>query len=150
MIRSSTVAAASFCTVLALAVNAHAQTLPSMPSIHSIPSLGGSGGSMSNMTGGVGGLLGNAMPSVSSAPTGNLAGVLSYCVQNNYVQGAGATSALSALSGRSGVASSPAYTQGQQGMLQTGSGNTLSISGMKDQMRTKLCSMVLNRAKSSL
>ncbi|MGI4747790.1 MAG: DUF2501 domain-containing protein [Janthinobacterium lividum] len=147
MYRASALAAASICTILTFTVNAHAQSLPSMPSM---PSLGGSGGRMSTMTGGVGGLMGNALPSVSSVPTGNVAGVLSYCVQNNYVQGAGAASALSTLTGRNGVASSPAYAQGQQGMLQTGSGNTLSMSGMKDQMRTKLCSMILNRAKSSL
>jgi len=150
MNRSSILAAGSFGIVLAFATDAHGQSLPSMPSIHSVPLLGGSSGSMSNMTGGVGALMGNALPSVSSAPTGNVAGVLSYCVQNNYVQGAGATSALSSLSGRTGVATSPAYAQGQQGMLQTGGGNTLSIGGMKDQMRTKLCSMVLNRAKSSM
>ena len=134
----------AFCLLAAVGIGGVAQA-------QSLPSLGGSSASglMSNM-GGLGGMLGKGVPSVSSAPTGNVAGVLGYCVQNNAVQGAGAASTLGSLTSRGGVTTSPGYSQGQQGILQTGGGNSVSMSGMNDQVRGKVCDMVLSRAKSMI
>jgi hypothetical protein len=108
---------------------------------------------MSSMTGGS-----SALPSVSSASPTNLAGILQYCVQNNDLGGASATSAasvkdslLSKFTGSSSTPSSdPAYTSGSDGQLQTGSGQTSSLggSGLKGEATKQVCSMVLSHAKS--
>jgi hypothetical protein len=90
------------------------------------------------------------LPSLSSSSTGNVAGVLSYCVKNNIVQGATATSALSSLTGQSGVTSSSGYQAGEQGNIQSGSGSDFSLSGVSDEVKTKACNMVLQHAQSLL
>ncbi len=124
----------------------------------SLPSFGGNplGGVMSGLGsgggagGGLSGLLGRGLPSVSSAPTGNVAGVLGYCMQTNALQGGNAGSTLNALTSRRGLTSSSGYAQGQQGLLQTGNGNSVSMAGMSGQVRSRMCSMVLSRAQSFL
>ncbi len=114
-------------------------------------SMPGMGGSMSNMAGSMmgGSGAGSMLPSLSSSSTGNVAGVLSYCVKNNIVQGASASSALSSLTGQSGVTSSSGYQAGEQGNIQSGSGN-FSLSGASSQIKTKACNMVLQHAQSLL
>lgn len=115
----------------------------------SIPGVGSAGNAMSGMTGGTG-MMSSMLPNISSASTGNVAGVLSYCVQNNYLSGSGATSALSSLTGKQDVTSSSDYTAGQQGQLLTGGSNAFSLSSLKGQMKQKVCNLVLNRAKNLL
>jgi hypothetical protein len=109
-----------------------------------IPGVGG------QLPGGASGLIGQALPNVSSAGTSNTAGVLSYCVKNNYLKGDTATSALSSLSGKSGVQSSGAFSAGQQGQLETGKGSMFSLSGLQSEAKSKLCDMVLQHAQSML
>ncbi|HVY14760.1 MAG TPA: DUF2501 domain-containing protein [Rhodopila sp.] len=95
-----------------------------------------------------------SLPSVGQAGVGNTAGVLQYCVQNNYL-GAGAAdpvrqSLLNHVPGQSGDSS---YDQGSHGMLQTGGGQTFSLGGtdsFKRQLTQKLCSQVLEHGKSLL
>ncbi|MBV1838698.1 DUF2501 domain-containing protein [Acetobacter estunensis] len=95
------------------------------------------------------GLLGSlGIPSLSSVGTSNLTGVLSYCVQNQLVSSSAAQSTLSTLTGQSSVTSDSSYAAGQQGLLQTGNGNQLSLSSLKGQVRSKLCKMVLQQSKS--
>jgi hypothetical protein len=120
-----------------------------------LPGMGGNGsGSVSKalggLSGGAGGLAGQMLPSLSSASTGNVAGILSYCVQNNDLQGSAATTTLDALTHKNGVTSSSAYTAGQQGQLETGSGHSFSLSGVTQQVKTKVCGMALEHAKSLL
>ncbi|MFT8989944.1 MAG: DUF2501 domain-containing protein [Gluconobacter albidus] len=129
-----------------VASSAHAQSIPGVGSAGNAMS-GMSG--MSGMTGGTG-IMGSMLPNVSSASTGNVAGVLSYCVQNNYLSGSSATSALSSLTGKQDVTSSSDYAAGQQGQLLTRGSNPLSLSSLKGQMKQKLCSMILNRAQNLL
>ena len=112
---------------------AQAQQLPQLPGM-----------------GGGAGLAGQMLPSLSSASTGNVAGILSYCVQNNDLQGSAATTTLDALTHKNGVTSSSAYTAGQQGQLETGSGQSFSLSGVQQQVKTKVCGMALEHAKSLL
>ncbi len=100
--------------------------------------------------GGRGGAMGQMLPSLSSSSTGNVAGVLGYCVKNNIVQGSSATGALSALTGKSGVTSSSGYTAGEQGQIQSGNGNQVSLNGASRQIKTKACDMVLQHAQSLL
>lgn len=114
----------------------------------SIPGLGSksSGGGLSGLAGGASGLL----PSVSSTSAGNAAGVLSYCVKNKILGGAGATSALSGLLGQKGVKSSKGYAAGQRGDLITGEGNSFSLASAKGKVKSKMCDLVLQHAHSFL
>jgi len=115
----------------------------------------GGGGSMQGMMS-----MGPAVPSVGSASPTNLAGVLQYCVQNNYLGGASASSATSAkaslLSKFTGSSTAPSsdsgYSAGSNGLLDTGNGQTTSLggSGLKAQMTQKVCGMVLSHAQSML
>jgi len=137
------------------AVLAAAGLVVSSAHAQSIPGVGGAGNAMSGMSGMSGmtggtGMMGSMLPNVSSASTGNVAGVLSYCVQNNYLSGSSATSALSSLTGKQDVSSSSDYKAGQQGQLLTGGTNPFSLSSLKGQMKQKVCSMILNRAQNLL
>lgn len=99
------------------------------------------------------GMLGNMLPSLSSASTSNLTGILGYCVQNNVLSGAGATSAssvLGTLTQQQDVTSSSSYSAGQQGLLQTGNNQMFSLANLQGQLKTKLCNMVLSKAQSLL
>ncbi|NHN87380.1 DUF2501 domain-containing protein [Acetobacter conturbans] len=104
----------------------------------------------SSTTGSTSGLLGAmGVPSLSSASSGNVAGVLSYCVQNNLVSNvSSAKSTLSTLSGQSAVTGDTSYASGQQGLLQVGNGNQLSLSTLKAKARKKLCKAVESKASS--
>lgn len=101
-----------------------------------------------------------SLPSVSSASPTNLAGLLQYCVQNNYLSGGSADAASSAkeslLSKFTGSSSDPTsntgFTSGNNGVLDTGNGQstTLGGTGIKAQITQKVCSEVLSHAKSML
>jgi hypothetical protein len=103
---------------------------------------------------------GMSLPSVSSASPTNLAGLLQYCVQNNYLGGGSASAASSAkeslLSKFTGSSSDPAsnagFTSGSNGVLDTGNGQstTLGGTGVKAQITQKACSEILSHAKSML
>ena len=135
---------------IALAIPAHAQ-LSNM--------LQGAMGSGSSSSSGLGSLGNMSVPSVGAASPNNLAGLLQYCVQNNYLGGnnAGAASSvksslLSKIDGSStDPTSNPGFTQGSNGVLNTGSNQMiLGGSGLKAQLTQKVCDQVLSHAKSML
>ncbi|MCQ8240106.1 DUF2501 domain-containing protein [Rhizosaccharibacter radicis] len=112
--------------------------------------LGGNTGINANTTlGGLAQRFMPGMPNLNGASGSNLAGVLSYCLQNNEVQNGAASAALGAAT-QNGTASSnqSAFQLGQQGQLQTGNGNTLSVAGLKDQVRQRVCQMVMSRVQA--
>ncbi len=124
-------------------------TLAALPARSQLlDSLKGAAGSGSSGSG----LGGMAMPSVGSASTGNLAGVLQYCVRNNYLGGNGASSVESGLVGKlgPGATRSSQYSEGDQGTLQTGGGQTMSLggTGLKAKLTQKVCAQVLQHARS--
>ncbi len=124
--------------------------------------------------GDLGGLLGGALPNVGSIGAGNAAGLLGYCLKNNLLgQGGalgaltggrntsragsttkapatGAQSILQRLTGRQGVQTSPGYAAGQDGEVQAPNGQAFSLDDLGGQVKTRMCSIVLNRAKSFL
>ncbi len=114
----------------------------------------GQGGSSDGVLGGLGG----GMPSVGQASSSNTAGVLQYCIKNNYLGGnSGASSVkdtlLSKVTGSSGQGSSdPGYKAGSNGLLQTGHGQDFSLGGggAKAQITQKVCDQVLAHGKSLL
>ncbi len=130
--------------------------------------------STQNGLGDLGGLLGGALPNVGSIGAGNAAGLLGYCLKNNllgqggalgalaggrYAPRAGSTtrapttgaqSILQRLTGRQGVQTSPGYAAGQDGEVQAPNGQAFSLDDLGGQVKTRMCSIVLNRAKSFL
>ncbi|WP_375429346.1 DUF2501 domain-containing protein [uncultured Sphingomonas sp.] len=124
------------------------------------------------------GVLGGALPRVGSIGAGNAAGLLGYCLKNNLLgttgaagngggllggaaavpsatptpaaPATGARAILERLLSRPGVQQSPGYKAGDGGQVQTGNGRTLGLDGMQGQLRTQMCKLVLNRAKSFL
>lgn len=112
----------------------------------------GAGTSSKSAGSGLSSLGGMSMPSVGSASSGNIAGVLRYCVRNNYVNGSGASSVEHSLVGKLGgnTTNSSQFTSGDKGTLQTGDGGKFSLGGggLKAQVTQKICAQVLQHAKS--
>jgi hypothetical protein len=115
-------------------------------------SLGSGQGSPDDALGGLGG----AMPSLDHASPTNLAGILQYCVQNNYLSGNAASSVkdslLNKVTGSSRGATDSQFDAGNKGLLETGQGQSFALGGggIKAQMTHKVCDLVLQHAKSML
>lgn len=106
--------------------------------------------------------------SLAAGSAGNAAGVIEYCVRNNYLGGDAAGSLKDKLLGK--VTGSDAtetdksdYADGAKGLVKTGDGNSVDLGklggdkiggdklgGMKDKLTKKACSSVLDHAKSFL
>lgn len=111
----------------------------------------GQGGAATQGGGALGGL-GLALPSVDKASPTNLAGLIQYCIQNNYL-GGGAASVKDSLLGKApGGASDSQFKAGSNGLLQTGQGQNFGLGGggLKAQITQKVCDLVLQHAKSLL
>jgi Protein of unknown function (DUF2501) len=112
---------------------------------------GGAAGGLSSLGG-----LGNglSLQSLTSGSTGNVAGVLQYCIQNNYL-GGGASSVkdglMSKLPGGSSSTDS-GYTDGAKGILNSGDGKQVDLSGggLKEQITKQVCDKILAQGKSLL
>ena len=95
-----------------------------------------------------------AVPTVNQASPSNIAGVLQYCVQNNYVSGGSATSVKDSLVNKvtgSNHAPDSQFQQGSNGVLDTGNGSNFSLGGgIKEQVTKKVCDLALSHAKSLL
>ncbi|MGE8364747.1 DUF2501 domain-containing protein [Cupriavidus basilensis] len=110
--------------------------------------------------GGLGSLGGmGSMPSLqslTSGSTGNIAGILEFCVKNNYLGGAsGAASVKDKLLGKVEGGSPTAdsgYTDGAKGILHNSDGKQFDLSGggLKDQVTRQVCDKVLAQGKSLL
>jgi hypothetical protein len=115
--------------------------------------------------GSLGGKLGGMMPgggSMQSGSMGNVAGLLQYCVKNNYLGGASGASGiqnqlLGKMHGQSNAAptSDPGYMSGAKGILQGSNGKSMDLSNvgggssdMKSKITTKVCDTVLKQGKS--
>jgi hypothetical protein len=116
----------------------------------------GSGSALSgatSMLGGGGGGLGGASSMLSGSSSSNVAGLLTYCIKNNYLGGAsGATSVQSSLMGKlGGNTSDSGYQSGASGMLQGGGGASMDLGGSLKAAATKqMCNQVLAQAKGML
>jgi hypothetical protein len=116
---------------------------------------GSGGGGLGGMAGGLSGLAGGgSASSLASSSTGNVAGVLQFCIKNNYLSGDGAASVKDKIMGKiSGQPKSdPGYLDGAKGMLDGGNGKKLDLSGggLKAQVTKKACDQILGQAKSML
>ena len=107
-------------------------------------------GSMSGMTGGLTG------SSLTSGSTSNVAGVLQFCIKNNYLSGDGASSVkdslMSKIGGTSAASSDSGYTSGAAGLLKSGDGKQVDLNGggLKQQVTKQVCDKILSQGKSLL
>jgi len=112
----------------------------------------GSGGGVGNL----GGMLSGQ--SMSSGSAGNVAGILQFCIKNNYLGGSSASSAASVKDGLMGKlnggtpSSDKGYADGAKGILNSSSGQKLDLSGggMKEQVTKQVCDKILAQGKSML
>jgi hypothetical protein len=112
---------------------------------------GSSGGSSLGSLSGLAG--GSSLSSLTSGSTGNVAGVLGFCVKNNYL-GGDASSVKDGLMSKLGGSSSSdsGYTDGSKGILDSGDGKKLDLSGggIKEQITKQVCDKILAQGKSLL
>ncbi|MGG1947269.1 DUF2501 domain-containing protein [Trinickia sp. NRRL B-1857] len=111
----------------------------------------GSSGGLPNL-GGLG--KGLSVQSLTSGSTGNVAGVLEFCIKNNYL-GGGATSVKDALIGKlagGSPSSDSGYADGSKGILNSGDGQRLDLSGggLQKQVTKQICDKILAQGKSML
>jgi Protein of unknown function (DUF2501) len=117
---------------------------------------GGDGSSSAGGLGNLGGMSsGLSGQSLTSGSTGNVAGVLQFCIKNNYLSGSSASSVkdslTSKLSGGS-PSSDSGYADGAKGILKSGSGQQMDLSGggLKQEVTKQVCDKILAQGKSML
>lgn len=101
------------------------------------------------------GLAGMASSPLTSGSMGNVAGLLQYCIGNNYLSGNGAASVKDQLMGKlSGGDSTKdrGYVDGMKGLLRGSNGNSMDLSGggLKAEVTRRACDTILAQAKSFL
>jgi hypothetical protein len=120
---------------------------------------GESGGSSNS--GGLGNLGGMSSAlsgqSLTSGSTGNVAGVLQFCIKNNYLSDSSASSVKDSLTSKlTGSGSSPSsdsgYADGAKGILKSSSGQQVDLSGggLKQEVTKQVCDKILAQGKSML
>jgi len=106
-------------------------------------------GSLKGLAGGM------DVSSLASGSAGNAAGVVEYCMKNNFLGGdaAGVKDQLMGKVNAGGEKDKADYADGAKGLLKTGDGKSVDIGkigGMKESVTKKACSSVLDHAKSLL
>ncbi|WP_326539395.1 DUF2501 domain-containing protein [Pseudorhodoferax sp.] len=99
-------------------------------------------------------LSGLGLPSIGSGTASNAAGVLQYCIQNNYLAG-GAAGVKDAVLGKIGLGGDKAeqdkgYQSGLGGILGGSDGSSFDLGKIKADLKQKACDYVLDNAKSLL
>jgi hypothetical protein len=104
-------------------------------------SQGGGGSSLGN--------LGFKMPAIGSSTMGNAAGVLQYCIKNNYL-GSDAASVKDKLLARitGQKPQQTGFANGAKGLLKGGDGQTLNMKLLSSKVKEKACDYVLKNATS--
>lgn len=91
-----------------------------------------------------------AMPALGTSTIGNAAGVLQYCIKNNYLAGGEATSIKDKLLGQitGQKPQQTGYANGAKGLLQGEDGKSLNLKGLSSKVKEKACDYVLKNAGS--
>ncbi|RTQ31804.1 DUF2501 domain-containing protein [Variovorax sp. NFACC27] len=113
-------------------------------------SQGGAGSSTGGSAlGNLGSSLGFKMPAIGTSTMGNAAGVLQYCVKNNYLGGDAASvkdKLLAKITGQK--KQETGFASGAKGLLQGGDGKSLNFKGLSSKVKEKACDYVLKNATS--
>ena len=93
--------------------------------------------------------------SLTAGSTGNVAGILEFCIKNKYLSGNAASSVKNALMGKlpgGSAKSDSGYGDGAKGILNSASGKKMDLSGggLKAEVTRQVCDKVLGQAKSLL
>jgi hypothetical protein len=116
-------------------------------------------GQQSGLPGGIGGVggLGSLLPgqSLTSGSIGNVAGLLEFCIRNNYLGGKTAASVKDSLVGKlpgRSPRADPGYDSGSRGILDGSDGGQLDLAGggFKKQVTKQICDQILAQGKSLL
>lgn len=103
-----------------------------------------------------GGGLPSSLSSVTSGSTGNVAGVIEFCVKNNYLNADAATAVkdklLGSMGGSSKASSDTGYTKGAGGLLTGSDGKQMDLTGggLKKEVTKQVCDKILAQGKSML
>ena len=115
----------------------------------------GLGGMLGAGAGGAGAL--SALGLSPSATAGNAAGVISYCMKNNYLNANKAQQVKDQLLGKLGLGTQKqeapkdqGYLNGLGGMITGSNGQSFSMDKLKGDLKEKACDFVLDNAKSLL
>ncbi|TSD60870.1 DUF2501 domain-containing protein [Variovorax sp. KBS0712] len=104
----------------------------------------GGGSALSNLS-----LGGFKMPAIGSSTIGSAAGVLEYCVKNNYLGGDAASvkdKLLAKITGQKKQEND--FASGAKGLLKGGDGKSLNLKGLSSKVKEKACDYVLKNATS--
>ncbi|MDR3005256.1 MAG: DUF2501 domain-containing protein [Acidovorax sp.] len=112
--------------------------------------VGGAGGSAGGL-GGLGALGGMA----GSGTASNAAGVITYCMKNNYLNANKAAQVKDQLLGKIGLGKKEepkdqGYKDGLMGVIKGDGGKSFNMDKIKGDLKEKACDMVLDNAKSFL
>jgi hypothetical protein len=126
-----------------------AASLPCLGAQAQIEGLLNKGGALKNLPGGLSG------QSLASGSMGNVAGLLQFCVTNNYLGGETTNPVQEKLMNKlpgGAKSSDPGYTDGLKGMLHAKDGKQLDLNGssLQGQVSKQVCDVVLSQAKSLL
>ncbi|WP_198971642.1 DUF2501 domain-containing protein [Xylophilus sp. ASV27] len=119
---------------------------------------GGNAGTGLGLPSGLGGGSGMAalgLPAIGGDTLSNAAGVIEYCVKNNYLQGGSAQSVKERLLGKVGLAGAKTqqdagYQSGLVGMLKGSDGSSFDMGRLQSQLKEKACDYVLKQGQSLL
>lgn len=110
-------------------------------------------GNAGGTTGAAGALakgMGLSMPAMGKSTMGNAAGVLQYCIKNNYLSADAAggikDKLLAKVTGNKSQQSG--FATGSKGLLQGSDGGSFNLKNASSQLKTKACDYVLDNAKS--
>jgi hypothetical protein len=103
------------------------------------------------------GMLGGSLSglSMTSGSTGNVAGILEFCIKNHYLNGNAAGGVKDALMSKlpgGSAKSDSGYNDGARGILNNASGNKVDLGGggLTAELTRQVCDKVLSQAKSLL
>ena len=120
---------------------------------------GGAGGGASALGGALGGSADmsalSAMGLTGSGTAGNAAGVITYCMKNNYLNANKAAQVKNQLLGKMGLGQKEepkdeGYLSGLSGMVTGSGGKSFNLDKVKGDLKEKACDYVLDNAKSLL
>ncbi|KWT83843.1 MULTISPECIES: DUF2501 domain-containing protein [unclassified Variovorax] len=94
--------------------------------------------------------LGISMPAIGASSMGNAAGVLQYCIKNNYLSNNAAGGVKDKLLGMvtGNKAQQTGFANGSKGLLQGSDGASLNLKSLGAKLKTQACDYVLTNAKS--
>jgi hypothetical protein len=147
------VAASLLVAALFPVASAHAQLGDLLDKAKGAAAGGSNGAGGSGALGGLGGALSGQ--SMTAGSTGNVAGILEFCIKNNYLKGNAASGVKDALMGKLGGGSAKSdsgYGDGAKGILNSAGGNKMDLGGggLKAEVTRQVCDTVLSQAKSLL